>query len=89
MHFDEILGKPAFLKKSLALWGQISRLLVGRFNSECNLGSNYCFYLFLVTDVLTKDKNFIHLTPLIRSQTSEGVLNYPLPTNDYQDLRKS
>ena len=56
MHFDEILGKFWLFKTILALRGQISRLLVGRLNSEHNL--------FLVTDVLSKDKNFLHLTHL-------------------------
>ena len=35
------------------------------------------FYFILVTELLTKDKNFIHWTPLIRSQASEEALNYP------------
>ena len=40
--FDEISGKFLFFfKTSLAIWGQISRLLVGKLNSERNLESNY------------------------------------------------
>ena len=38
--FDKFLGKFWLFKKSLVLWGQISRLLVGRLNSERNLESN-------------------------------------------------
>ena len=34
-----------------------------------------------MTDVLTKDKNCIHLTPFICSQTSKEALNYPHPPN--------
>ena len=30
----------------MALWGQISRLLVGRLNSDHNLESNYPIYMF-------------------------------------------
>ena len=36
-------------------------------------------YLFHVADILSKDKNFIHLTPFIRSRTSKEALNYPTP----------
>ena len=39
--FDEILGKFWLLKIILGFWDQISRLLVGRLNSERNLESNY------------------------------------------------
>ena len=35
------------------------------------------FYFFFVPILLTKDKNFIHWTPLIRSQASQEALNYP------------
>ena len=35
------------------------------------------FFFFFVTELLTKDKNFIHWTPLIRSQASKGALDYP------------
>ena len=31
--------------------------------------------------VITKDKNFIHLTPLISSQTSKGGIELPNPQN--------
>ena len=37
------------------------------------------FDLFLVTDVLFKDNNFLHSTPFICSKTSKEVLNYPTP----------
>ena len=30
-------------------------------------------------DILSKDKNFMHLTPFICSRTSKGALNYPTP----------
>ena len=32
-----------------------------------------------MTDILFKDKNFLHSTPFICSQTSKEVLNYPHP----------
>ena len=32
-----------------------------------------------MTELLTKDKNFIHWAPLIRSQASKVALNYPTP----------
>ena len=35
------LASSGFLKTILALWSQISRLLVGRLNSERNLESSY------------------------------------------------
>ena len=38
---DESLGKFWLFKAILALLGQISRLLVGRLNSDHNLESNY------------------------------------------------
>ena len=56
-------ASSGFLKTILALWGLISRLLVGRLNSERNLES-IDFDLFLF-----KDKNFLPLTPFICSQT--------------------
>ena len=34
-----------------------------------------------MTDVLTKDENFIHLTSLICSQTSKGGSELPHPPN--------
>ena len=64
------LASSGFFKSILALSGQISRLLVGRLNSERSLESNYRLLSLFLTDVLTKDENFIHLTPLICSQTS-------------------
>ena len=65
MHFDEMISKFWLFKTILALWGQISRLQVGRINSDRYHSQIIEFYLFLVTNVLTKDKNFIHLTLLI------------------------
>ena len=32
-------------------------------------------YVFFVTDILSKDKNFIHLTPFLCSRTSKEALN--------------
>ena len=82
-----ILSKFWHFKTIMALWGQISRLLMGRLNSDHNLESNIDFYLLLVIDILTQDITFIHLTPFICSRTSEGQLNYPTPK--YHDRRKS
>ena len=40
-YFDESKASSGFFKTILAFWGQISRLLVGRLNSERNLESDY------------------------------------------------
>ena len=62
MHYDEILSKFWLFKNNFGSLGSNSRLLVGRLNSD--------HYLFLVIDILSKDKNFMHLTPYICSRTS-------------------
>ena len=70
MHFDEILSKFWFLKANKALgvkfedYQWVDKIL--------NVIWSYIvdFYFFLMTDILTKDQNFIHLTPFICSRPS-------------------
>ena len=67
--FDEILSKFWLYKNNFGSLGTNLKITSGQILNVI-WSQIIVFYLFLVTDTINKDTNFIHLTPFICSMTS-------------------